>query len=354
MREGNVMITKRNAATDLRTGQEPPALPASGARAPAGRRGRMLGAAALGVATLAAAGALAGGGAEGQARAAVLTNCAATPSSCSYSDATNTGVPRGTTLKSVPSQVSSGPGWYYNAAGNDVIVNVSGTVLSGLYIPYNLVINASNVTVKNVQVVTNSAFGISLTHTTGVTIENSTISGQNSAAGRVGSAIDDVYGDSAGMVIDDNNIYYFKTAIQISTGLVDGNYIHDPGYVAGDHTNGFYVNGGTKPLTIQNNTIYDSLGQTDAINLDAGSSGVPVANKTVVNNLLAGGAYTIYGGTALGNPTSNIVIKGNRFGQLYYPLSGQWGPVAYFDSTGTGNVWSGNFWDSTGQAIPSP
>jgi hypothetical protein len=81
---------------------------------------------------------------------------------------------------------------------------------------------------------------------------------------------------------------------------------------------------------------------------------VPVANKTIENNFLAGGGYTIYGGTALGNPTSNIVIKNNRFGQLYYPLGGEYGPVAYFNSAGTGNVWSGNTWDTTGQAISAP
>src|SRR6266704_5577 len=192
-------------------------------------------------------------------------------------------------------------------------------------------------------------FGISLTHTAGVTIANSTISGQNSTTGRVGSAIDDVYGDSTGMTLKHNNISNFKTAIQISTGLADSNYIHDPGYLAGDHTNGFYVNGGTQPLTIQNNTIFDPLGQTDAINLDAGTPGpaAPVANKTIRNNLLAGGSYTIYGGAASGSPTTNIVITGNRFGQNYFPKSGQYGPVAYFDPTGTGNTWSGNIWDTT-------
>jgi hypothetical protein len=355
MREGNVMITKRNATDNTTVAPQSPAPPASGAPASTGRRSRRFGAAALGVAALAAVGVLAAGGAGSRADAAVATNCAATPSTCGYPSATNSGVPSGTTLKSVPSQVSSGPGWYYNAAGNNVIVNVNGTVLSGLYIPYNLVINASNVTVNDVQVVTGGNFGISLTHTTGVTVENSTISGLNSTSGRVSSAIDDVYGDSTGMVIKSNNISLFKTAIQISTGLVDSNYIHDPGYVTGDHTNGFYVNGGTQPLTIQNNTILVSLSQTDAINLDAGTPGpgAPVANKTIKNNLLAGGGYTIYGGAASGSPTSNIVIQGNRFGQLYFPQSGQYGPVAYFSSTGSGNIWSGNIWDSTGQAVSS-
>jgi len=340
------MTTSRNAAATTGTRQQPPA--------PQGRTRRIAAAAALGTAALATVGVLAGG--VGRADAAVLTNCAAAPSNCSYPGPANTGVPAGTTLMSVPAQVSSGPGWSFNAAGGKVVVTVKGTVLSGLYIPYNLVISASNVTVKNVQVVTGGNFGISLTHTSGVTIENSTISGQNSTTGRVSYAIDDIYGDSTGMTIKANNISNFRTAVQMSAGLADGNYIHDPGYVAGDHTNGFYVNGGTQPLTIQNNTIFDSLSQTDAINLDAGTPGpgAPVANKTIKNNFLAGGSYTIYGGAVSGSPTSNIIITGNRFGQNYYSKSGQYGPVSYYNPAGTGNTWSGNVWDTTAQAVSSP
>ena len=347
------MTTEKNAATHIPARREPPGPPASGARGSAGRRNRMFVSAVLGIAALAVLGALAAVGAF-NGNAGVLTNCAAAPSKCSYPDATNTGVPSGTTLKSVPSQVSSGPGWAYNAKGNDVAVTGNGAVLSGLYIPYLLHIQASNVTVENVKVVTGGNWGISLTHTAGVTIENSTISGQDPTTGRVGSAIDDIYSDSTGIVIKHNNISYFKTAIQVSAGLVDGNYIHDPGFIAGDHTNGIYVGGDTDPLTIENNTIFNSLSQTDAINLDSQTSGVPVANKTIENNFLAGGAYDIYGGAALSNTTSNIVIKNNRFGQLYYPKSGQYGTDAYFVPAAKGNVWSGNTWDTTGQAITSP
>ena len=101
------MTAKRNTATHIPSEQEAPASPASGAPAPTGHRRRMFGAAALGVAALVAVGALAGGLAAGGAHAAVLTNCAATPSNCGYPDAANTGVPAGTTLKSVPGQVIS-------------------------------------------------------------------------------------------------------------------------------------------------------------------------------------------------------------------------------------------------------
>ena len=307
----------------------------------------------IGVAALATAGGTLAAVGVFNSNAAVV-NCSATPSQCGYPDATNTGVPTGTTLKSVPGQVSSGPGWYYSAAGADVVVNVNGTVLSGLNIPYLVRITANNVTLNDDQIVTGAAWDIELAHTTGVTIENSTISGLNATTGRTGYGIDDEYSDSTGIVIKNNNISYFKTAIDVVTGLIEGNYIHSPGYIAGDHTNGIYVGGGTEPLTIENNTIFDSLSQTDAINLDSVDSGVSVTNKIIENNFLAGGSYAVYGGAARSDPTSNIVIEGNRFGQLYYPLGGQYGAVAYFDPTGSGNVWSNNFWDTTDQAIAAP
>jgi hypothetical protein len=355
MREGNIMTAKPDGAINIPPEQKPPASPASGGPAPTRRRRRMFVVAVLGLAALATAAALAAVGTF-LGHAAGLTNCATAPSNCNYPGPANTGVPAGTTLTQVPSQVTSGPGWSYNATIKTVVVAVKGTVLSGLSIAGTLQVNADNVTVKNVNVVTNANFGISLTHTTGVTIQNSTVSGLNSTTGRVSYAIDDIYGDSTGMTIKANNISFFRTAIQVSSGLVQGNYIHDPGFVAGDHTNGIYVGGGTQPLTISGNTIFDSLGQTDAINLDAGTPGpsAPVANKTITGNFLAGGSYTIYGGAASGSPTSNIKIQNNRFGQHYFAKSGQYGPASYFDPKGAGNSWTGNSWDTTGQAIAYP
>jgi hypothetical protein len=271
-------------------------------------------------------------------------DCVAAPASCGFPDAADTGVPRGTALKAVPSQVSSGPGWAYNATDQYVEVSGNGANLTGLSISCNLSIATSNVTIDDDEIVTDGSFAVSLDNTSGVTIENSTISGQDAAAGRVGTAIKDVYGDSTGMVIKDDNISDFKTGIAVSTGLVEGNYIHNPGYVEGDHTNGIFDDGTTQPLTIEDNTILNSLGQTDAISLDASDAGETVANKTIEDNLLAGGGYVIYGGASLGNSTSKIVIEGNQFSQLYFSQSGQYGPAVYFDPNGPGDVWSDNVW----------
>jgi hypothetical protein len=280
--------------------------------------------------------------------------CILAPHVCGYPDRTNTGVPRGTALESVPGQVSSGPGWYYDPRGW-VEVNGNGAVLSGLYIPYNVDITASNVTLDDDDIVTDGPFGVSLRNTAGVTIENSTISGQDSGVGRVDAAISDVYGDSTGTVVMDDNISEFRIGVQLGNGgLVEGNYIHHPGYIAGDHTDGIMAGGSTVPTTIKDNTVFINFEQTDAISLNASGPGQEVANQTVEGNFLAGGAYSLYCGAGSDDPTSNIVIENNRFGQLYYPTSGQFGAAAYYATTGTGNVWSGNFWDTTGQAIAAP
>src|SRR6266536_2825090 len=46
--------------------------------------------------------------------APVRGECVTVPHACGFPDATNTGVPGGTALRSVPGQVSSGPGWHFD------------------------------------------------------------------------------------------------------------------------------------------------------------------------------------------------------------------------------------------------
>jgi hypothetical protein len=62
-------------------------------------------------------------------------------------------VPAGTVLRTVPSQVSSGPGWTYDATQQLVQVTGNGAVLSGLYIPYTVSVKASNVTISKDKIV---------------------------------------------------------------------------------------------------------------------------------------------------------------------------------------------------------
>ena len=286
-------------------------------------------------------------GAEGGDR----VNCAASPHTCGYPDATNTGVPVSADLLSVPSQISSGPGWDYDPRGW-VEVYGNGATLSDLYIPYNLDISASNVTIDHVDVVeTGNSMGISLRHTNNVTIENSDISSPyNTGPNRLQVAIKDVYGDSANTTIEGNNIWNAGTGIQISEGTVENNYVHNMGYYTGDHVNGIVSDAGQAALTITHNTVFNPLGQTDCIALfeDFG----PQFDVVISDNLLAGGGYTVYGGANPGRwIPSDIVITGNRFARIYDPLGGYYGPYAAVDTGVSGDVWSGNVWDNTLQLI---
>ena len=323
-------------------------------RAPARHRHLKVVLAAVGVLVLAVAG-LTFGLSSVHSHAA-QTNCGAAPSACGYPDATNTGVPSGTTLKTVPGQVSSGPGWSYNTGGW-VNVTGNGASLTGLKIPYNVNITGNNVTLNDDQITTGgpNSFGVSLRHTAGVTVENTTITGTDGGANQVTSGIKDIFGDSTGLVVNHDNISNFESGLGVEAGLIENNYIHDPGYQAGDHTNGIISSGGTVPLTINHNTIFNGLTQTDDIGLFEDIAGQ--ANRTITNNLLAGGSYSIYGGatnTATYGATSNIVVTGNVFATNYHSTGGNNGPVAYFNSSGTGNNWANNSWDVTGTNVPSP
>jgi hypothetical protein len=293
---------------------------------------------------------------NGPAHATVQVNCQAAPGSCGFPHAANTGVQAGVTLKKVPGQVSSGPGWTYTASNHTVHVTGDGAILSHLSIIGTISITASHVTINHVKVVSNAGtYGISLRHTNAVTIENSTIRGLNATTGRVNCAIGDAYGDSTKMVVKNNNISWFRSAVQLTGGLVHGNYMHSTGYISGDHTNGVIANGGTQSLTITHNTILINRSQTDCVTLDTMNVDGPVTNKLIAYNLMAGGAYVIYGGTAFTHTTSGVRIENNRFGQVYYPKSGQFGPVAYVSPTGLkGNTWTGNLWDSTGATVKAP
>jgi hypothetical protein len=249
----------------------------------------------------------------------------------------------------VPSQVSSGPGWSWSHGG--VEISGAGTVFAGYAVAGTVDVTASHVTVKDDKITaTGDSFGVAIRHASGTTIQDCDISSPSAGDGRLMVAVKDIYGDASGTKVTGNNIWHTSTGVQIGSGLIQGNYIHDMGYAGGDHINGTTSNGSTTALVIDHNTVFNSYSQTDAISLfeDFGVE----ANVTISNNLVAGGGYTIYGGQNPGGPRAfNIRITGNRFATIYFPQGGHWGPITAFDPSGPGNQWSGNVWDGTGQPV---
>ncbi len=279
-----------------------------------------------------------------------IAGCAPVPHLCGYPDATNTGPRAGVVLRSVPDEVTSGPGWKYDSRG--WIEVQDGGQLTGVRCECGVNVEADNVLIADSEFVeSGEGFGIALRHTDGVTIRNNIIRGPVvEGPARLLVGVKDIYGDSTGLQILANDLSMSSTGVQVESGLVADNYIHDLGFTDGDHTNGTTSNGGSSYLELRHNTVFNPWPQTDAISLfqDFGAQ----RNRLITDNLLAGGGYSLYAGANPGkeSTTSNIVVTNNRFARLYFPKAGYYGPAtAYFN--GNGNQWIGNVWDDTGAAV---
>jgi hypothetical protein len=262
--------------------------------------------------------------------ASPTTGCAPVPSRCGYPDASNTGVSAGAPLRTV---------------SGGVRITQDGTVFENAIVG-SIDIEADNVTIRNVRVTgTGEGWGIGMRATKNTTIENVEILPDGP---RLLVGIKDVTGTSSGTHIRKTEIARTTTGIQVHEGLIEDNYIHDMGFKQGDHLNGTTSNGSTVPMTIRHNTIFNQYGQTDAVSLfqDFG----PEGNRTITDNLLAGGGYTIYAGGQGPTPTFNIKITNNRISRIFFPNGGSYGPLAKWEN-GTGNEWSGNIWDDTGAPV---
>ena len=280
-----------------------------------------------------------------------------------FPTAETTGPAAGTSFQTVGSsggQVASGTGWTFN--GSSMQVTGSSITISGFIIPWGVAIQdgCTDVTLTDCvisPVVTGpNVVAVGLRDCTDVTVQRCTIYPQGLRL-LAGVKYTGTTGDITNPAVRACNISGGENGVQLSTGVVQDNYIHDPGFLTADHTNGINVFGGTDTMLIQHNTVLTSRAQTDAIALfQDNSNGVGEANKTVDHNLMAGGGYSLYGGDGSQGATSSIVITNNRFSAMYFASGGFFGPFADFTPGGTGNVWTGNTWydgPSAGTAVPS-
>jgi hypothetical protein len=239
---------------------------------------------------------------------------------------TNTGVPPGVTL------TASGP----------VKVTQDNKVLDGLEITGDVDVDANNVALKNCSIVVSDAYWGIIIRSGSLTVTDCKIYGSGSS----GHGIFNPY--QCPVTIRRCDISGFADGVMSDVGLIEDNYIHDLQGAPGSHHDGIQ-NGGGGPLTIRHNTILNPHGETSAVALFQ-DFGVP-HDVLIENNLLGGGGYTVYGGAGSKGTPTKIEVLNNQFSKKYFATGGQYGPVAYWDSAGTGNTWSGNTWEGTSQVV---
>ncbi|MFI5496968.1 hypothetical protein [Actinoplanes sp. NPDC051859] len=253
----------------------------------------------------------------------------------SFPDAGTTGVPDGVTLKA--------------ASTTSLRIRKAGTVIDRADIQGEISVEANNVTIKNSRIVNAGNWAIvQRPEASGLVVQDSEIRGNGKD--RLQYAVLNL--GSGDVTILRNDISAVSDALSTNVGLIEGNYLHDPIYFDGDHTDMIQSNSGPpagKSLVIRGNTVINTLEQTAAIALfqDFGVQ----HDATIERNLLAGGGYALYGGAGKLGTSYNIKVIGNVFSREVFPKSGQWGAVAYWDKAGSGNVWRDNVWADTGRTV---
>jgi hypothetical protein len=170
-------------------------------------------------------------------------------------------------------------------------------------------------------------------------------------------------GSCGGVAIGDDsyalraaNIHEFADGPRANGDVdIEGSFIHDLVELPESHNDGIQTTGigGLGTVTIRGNTIWNPIAETSAVGLGP-STGQLDRQITVDHNWLAGGGYTLYGGSNGGKnagtyqPTPPPIFVGNVFQRIFFPNGGFYGPVTYLPRQ---VVWEGNVWPD-GSAVP--
>ena len=262
---------------------------------------------------------------SGSCSAAANTPGGADPWGTCWPGPNNTGVRPGTTLTTY-----TGP----------TTISTAGTVIDSKLITGCIVIRANNVVIKNSRLQSKGCFFniLSDNGNTGLQLTDVEIDGQGNTSGD--SAI-----NGGGFTCLRCNLHGTIDGAKAQSNVVfQDSYIHDLTNTADSHNDGIQSLG-TTALTLTHNTIIVKGAATSAVILSTGSAS-NMRNIAIKRNLMAGGAYTVYGGYQKGtdalSKVSNISITENRFSTVIYPRSGAYGPLTSVDTpvVHTGNIWA--------------
>lgn len=269
------------------------------------------------------------------------TNAAPPPTG--YPDASNTGVPAGTTLTT------------YTGPSN---ITTANTVINGKTMGC-IQISAPGVVIRNSRVSCNGGLAVFVDDRTSsstlLTIEDSEVSCQNTG----GTGISE-----ADFIVRRVEITGCENGFDLNQNvLIEDSFIHDLFNSADAHADGAQMSGShwtgsayaccALNVTLRHNTIFgmgapnDSSFGTSAIIQNGANGNNFDTNVTIDNNLLAGGAATLYCRTT--GSSVNERITNNKFSTRFGPHVG-----AFFPASGCSDetVVSGNVYQETGLPVP--
>jgi hypothetical protein len=243
----------------------------------------------------------------------------------SWPNAANTGVPEGTVLTIVE---------------GDLTIRTAGTVIDSKDIRGCVGVAAPGVVIRRSKVRCTSDYAVLSGGYKGarLLIEDSEVDCRNASG--VGTQTTGI-GDN-NFIARRLNIHHCVNGFDVDNDVtIQDTWIHDL-YDGGPdpHPDGIQIAIG-RNLLIENNAIVLNGGMTSAII----SHRTDMNGVIIRNNLLGGGAYTLY---CPSERSVDVRIIGNRFSTLYYPKAGEYGPWTDCDKVAE---LRDNVWDSTGQLL---
>ncbi len=233
-----------------------------------------------------------------------------------YPDASNTGVPAGTSLK---------PTAGFTASTNNAVYD-------GLDISGTVTVTATNVTIKNSRISNVGFFGVD--------IEGGSVTLQNVEIDCGGTGTKGILnGNFTAIRVNIHNCEDGVFADRDFT--IRDSYIHDLATSATAHNDGIQSIDAIN-ITIEHKRIYAV--DTSAIWLNNNSGGQLAQNALVKDNLLAGGGWTLY---CPADASTNVQILNNAFSTKFFPKVGGFGPA----TDCADEIQSGNVYHETGEPI---
>jgi hypothetical protein len=261
-------------------------------------------------------------------------------------DATNTGVPAGTTLKTY---------------SGTLVVNTNGTVVDGQDISNGLEIHANNVIVKNTRVRAGSGDGLYIyPGSTGTIVQDTEVGGGANGTTYTGVGVGIVIGDNSAKSAATTQLKCVRVHHTIDGLRSDGNltvtnsYIYAPDPGTGYHGDGSQSTGWSN-MIFKHNVIVGGLNAAIFLNTESPNPSIGAAGSIVIDSNWLGGfdrgsgdqtSFPLYvnGGIA----SNSVSVTNNRF------IRGPWYAPA-FDCSGTAiSTWSNNVYDDNGAAITKP
>jgi hypothetical protein len=228
-------------------------------------------------------------------------------------------------------------------------ISTNNMVIKGWDLHGSLDVYANNVTIIDSKISSTNWWAVNLRPGfSGLKVLHSTLIGTSTQGLDNGGADYGVSVNSDGAAeVGWCDISQFGAAVSTGHGLIHDNWTHNQAMFINlgkewVHTDSIISSGAdTGGLVIRHNTLVnqDPVDRGASASVGLFPDDGPVANSTVDDNWMAGGAYAFYGGDA---GAHGIVVTNNIFSTEISPNGGFYGFVAHWNAGGAGNVWSGN------------